>query len=268
MIDLRPDLQRHFPGAETAVFDRIMALEGEIFRSVARRRTVRFTLEGCGYFAKLHQGVGWKEIFKNLLQLRLPVLGAGNEWRAIRRFQELGVATMTIAGVGVRGIPPAWQQSFLITDELTGTVSLEDFCRPWPTNPPPVTLKRALIEKVATIAERLHNNGVNHRDFYLCHFLLELTSATAPFTPERLMLPMIDLHRVQLRSRTSRRWIIKDLGGLYFSSMEIGLTRRDLLRFIRGYRRRPLREVLNNERRFWRDVERNALGLCRKGIRD
>lgn len=263
MIELRPDIHTHFPGSEAAVFDRVMNLDGEVFRSIARRRTLRLTLDGKGYFAKIHQGVGWKEIVKNLFQLRLPVLGARNEWRAIRRLDELGVATMTIAGFGERGVPPAWLQSFLITDELANTASLEDYCRSWPTDPPPVRLKRALIEKVANIAERLHNNGVNHRDFYICHFLLELDSATAPYSPGKLVLSLIDLHRVQLRSRTPRRWIVKDLAGLYFSSMDIGLTRRDLLRFMRSYRGRPLREILVGERRFWKAVTVKAQWLYR-----
>ncbi len=261
MIDLRPDLRRHFPGSEAEVFDRVMSLEGEVFRSVARRRTLRFTLDGKGYFVKIHQGVGWNEIVKNLLQLRLPVLGAANEWRAIRRLEELGVATMAIAGFGERGVPPARLQSFLITDELTNTVSLEDFCRDWPVEPPPVRLKRALIEKVANVAERLHNSGVNHRDFYICHFLLDRDSVAAPFTPERLTLSLIDLHRVQMRSRTPRRWLVKDLAALHFSSMDIGLTRRDLLRFLRVYRNRPLRETLGRERRFWKAVEKKARWL-------
>jgi heptose I phosphotransferase len=263
VIELRPDLRRHFPGSEAEVFDRVMGLDGQVFRSIARRRTLRFTLDSKGYFAKIHQGVGWREIVKNLLQLRLPVLGARNEWRAIRRLEELGVATMAIAGFGERGTPPAWLQSFLITDELANTASLEDFCRDWPANPPPVKLKRALIEKVANIAERLHNSGVNHRDFYICHLLLDLASVSAPFVPEKLVLSLIDLHRVQLRSRTPRRWVVKDLAALHFSSMEIGLTRRDLLRFMRIYRNRPLREILGRERRFWMAVETKAQWLYR-----
>ncbi|MDT8440434.1 MAG: lipopolysaccharide core heptose(I) kinase RfaP [Desulfuromonadales bacterium] len=266
MIELRADLATHFPGDEAEVFERVMALEGEVFRSVARRRTLRFTLEDRGYFLKLHQGVGWREIIKNLLQLRLPVLGARNEWRAIRRLEGLGVATMAIAGFGERGLPPAWLQSFLITDELANTVSLEDVCRDWPDSPPPPPLKRQLLEKVAKISRTLHNNGVNHRDYYICHFLLDRDAARGPFTPERLNLWLIDLHRVQLRKRTPRRWVQKDLAGLHFSSMEIGLTLRDRLRFLRSYRQRPLRQILTEERCFWEQVERKALKLYRKGV--
>lgn len=264
MLELRADLRPHFPGSEPEAFDQIMALEGELFRSLAGRRTLRFTVGGKGYFAKIHQGVGCREIFKNLLMLRRPVLGARDEWRAIRRFEELGVATMTIAGFGERGLLPSSQQSFLITDELVGMVSLEDFCRSWPAVPPPVGLKRALIEKVAEIASCLHNNGVNHRDFYICHFLFDLATLRAPYMAAGLNVYVIDLHRVQIRSRTPQRWIEKDVAALHFSSMDIGLTLRDRLRFIRHYRGRPLRQILDEEQGFWTSAERKAQKLYRQ----
>jgi heptose I phosphotransferase len=264
MIKLRADLSRHLPQEETSAFDRVMALEGETFRALGGRRTLRVILGGRSYFAKLHDGVGWREIVKNLLMLRRPVLGARDEWRAIQRFEELGVATMTIAGFGERGVLPSRRQSFLVTDELVGTVSLEDFCREWPTLPPPAALKRALIEKLATIAKTLHHHGVNHRDFYLCHFLLAKDTVRAPFAAAGLSVYVIDLHRVQIRSRTPQRWIEKDVAALHFSSMDIGLTLRDRLRFIRHYRDLPLRQVLAEEQGFWSGVERKAQRLYRQ----
>jgi heptose I phosphotransferase len=77
-------------------------------------------------------------------------------------------------------------------------------------------------------------------------------------------LYVIDLHRAQLRRRTPRRWIVKDLAGLYFSAMDTGLTRNDRLRFIRAYRQMPLRQILPNAGGFWQRVERTAKGLYRK----
>lgn len=261
MLKLRADIRDHFPVEDAAAFDRVMALEGEVFRNLAGRKTLRFIIGERSYFAKLHFGVGWREILKNLFFLRRPVLGARDEWRAIQRLAELGIATMTIAGFGERGLCPSGRQSFLITDELVDTVSLEDFCRSWPLDPPPVALKRALIEKVATIVRCLHNNGVNHRDCYICHFLLDVHTLVEPSVAERLGLYLIDLHRVQIRSRTPGRWVEKDVAALHFSSMDIGLTRRDLLRFMRVYRARPLRQVLSTEERFWTAVERKAQRL-------
>jgi heptose I phosphotransferase len=268
VLDLRPDLRRHFSGSDDAVFDRIMALEGEVFRSIAGRKTLRFVLGDKGYFAKLHCGVGWKEIFKNVFQFRWPVLGARDEWQAIARLEELGIATMKVAGFGERGRPPARQQSFLITEELTKVVSLEDFCLDWANESPPASLKRALIEKVATIARSLHSHGVNHRDFYICHFLLDVTTLQTPCVPLNIDLFLIDLHRVQIRSRTPRRWIEKDVAALHFSSMSIGLTLRDRLRFMKTYRGRTLRQILVEEQSFWANVERKAQKLCLKPDED
>lgn len=225
-------------------FAAVDRLEGEVFRELDGRRTFRTEVEGRGYFVKIHRGVGWGEILKNFVSLRLPVLGAGNEWRAIRRLEELGVDTMRAVAYGRRGANPAREHSFIVTEELAPTVSLEDFCREWPSAPPAPALKRALIRRVAAMVGAMHRGGVNHRDCYLCHFLLHLDPAP---TAAALKLSLIDLHRAQIRAQTPRRWRDKDLAGLYFSALEIGLTQRDRLRFLRDYFARPLREVLRDE---------------------
>ena len=61
-------------------FVEVERLEGEIFRELEARRTLRTEVEGRGYFVKIHRGVGWGEILKNWSTLKAPVLGAGQEW--------------------------------------------------------------------------------------------------------------------------------------------------------------------------------------------
>jgi len=230
----------------------VEALQGKVLRALEGRRTFRTEIGGRGYFVKIHRGVGWPEILKNLLSGRLPILGSANEWHAVRRLAVLGVDTMRAVAFGERGNNPASRHSFLITEELAPTISLEDFCRGWhdgravPASghfiPPAPTLKRRLIERVATMTRRMHAGGVNHRDLYICHFLLHL-----PVDPDAPKLSLIDLHRAQLRPRTPQRWRDKDLAALHFSSLDIGLTRRDRLRFLRAYFGRPLRDILVEE---------------------
>ncbi len=258
MIKLSAEIRKRV--GEGDVFDAILNIEGEIFRAQKNRKTLFVQMGDRGYFLKIHRGVGWKEILKNLLTFRLPVLGAQNEARAIRRLEEIGVDTMKMVGFGTRGIPPAWIDSFVITEQLEHTVSLEDFCREWPKAPPAFPLKLGLIQKVADIARSLHQNGVNHRDFYLCHFLLDRKSLGEK--PFRIFL--IDLHRVQIRKNTPLRWIIKDLGGLFFSAMEIGLTHRDMFRFMKCYRQKPLAAILKDEKAFWARVRSRAERLYSK----
>jgi heptose I phosphotransferase len=245
-------------------FDEVDRLAGEVFRRVASRRTIRVNIEGNHYFAKIHHGVGWREIFKNLLRLKLPVVSARNEWTALNLLSQIGVRTMTPVAFGRMGSNPARIRSFLITEELTGTTSLEDLCAMWASQPPSFRLRKALSEQIASTVRQMHTHGINHRDCYLCHFHLDTSSGQKPPEPEKLRLYLIDLHRAQIRRRTPCRWLIKDLAGLYFSAMDVGMTRTDRLRFMRAYEQRPLRDVFRNRTRFWRRVERTALALRRK----
>ena len=264
MIEIAPDFAAQLP-ADTDAFDYIMQLDGEVYRDVGNRRTLRFELGGKRYFLKAHYGVGWREIFKNLSQLKLPVTGARNEWRAIRRLEQLGVATMKLVARGERGCNPATRQSFVITEALENTESLEDFCGAWEQHPPVsragIRLKRELIRRIATVSRIMHRNGINHRDYYICHFLLDVSADVLAVPPESLRLSLIDLHRVQLRRHTPERWIVKDIGGLYFSSMRIGLTQRDVYRFMKVYRDKPLRAILAEDGRFWSRCRLRACSL-------
>lgn len=239
------------------IFDKLFALEGKVYRNKEGRKTIRFTINNRNYFGKFHSGIGWKDLLKNLFQCRLPVIGAQNEWTAIKKLELLGVKTMSLAGYGKRGINPAKVQSFVITEELTNTASLEVLCSNWQKRPPSYAFKKSLIIKVAEIARILHENGMNHRDFYICHFLLDLSSGIDRGDKNNPVLHLIDLHRVQFRRKTPLRWKAKDIAALYFSSMDIGLTNRDLLRFIRVYRNTDIKSALN-EKRFWSKVEKRG----------
>lgn len=249
----------------------VAALKGEIFRDVPGRRTLRFTLNGRNYYLKHHTGVGWREIIKNLLQARLPVVDASNEYRAIRRLQALGVPTMQIAAYGVRGGNPARRESFIITDALDNTDSLESLSAHWREHPLDPVYKRRLIDRVADIARTLHTHGVCHRDFYLCHFLLHLDDTGGVDQQKAPVLSLIDLHRALIKPALGLRWVEKDIAGLYYSAVGAGLTRRDFLRFIRTYTDRPLRRALYGRQRFWRAVQRKGKALasrdCRKQLR-
>lgn len=265
---LRDDLARLWlspdAGMDLDPFVAAQRQQGQIYRDKEGRRTLRFEGARRGYFLKLHQGVGWREIIKNLVQLRLPVVGARNEYKAIRALERIGIDTLAVAGYGEQGLNPAQRLSFLVTDELTNVTSLEDFCRPWPQSSPSPALKRRLIERVARISRDMHGAGINHRDFYLCHFLLNtLTPPTAADIDER-PLYLMDLHRAQQRRRVPARWLIKDLGALYYSALDIGLSRRDVLRFMRHYRGRRLPVILPAENDFWREVKARAERIYRR----
>lgn len=237
------------------VFAAARALDGTVFRALEQRQTLAFTLQGRRYFIKRHQGARIGEILKNLLSLRLPVVSARNEYRALRAMQAAGLAVPEPAAYGRRGLLPAQLESFLVTHDVGPHESLEDHCRDWATRPPAFRHKQALLQQVADIARRMHGAGICHRDFYLCHFLRRARDG---------QLVVIDLHRALVERQLGQRWIIKDLGGLWFSAMAAGLTQRDLWRFLCAYRQQPLRVILAREAGFWRAVQRRAVRLWRR----
>jgi len=245
-------------------FVEVEALQGQVYRELEARRTLRTEVDGRGYFVKIHRGIGWGEIVKNLVTAKLPVLGAGQEWQAIERLHAVGVPTMTAVAYGERNSNPADQHSFIVTEELAPTVSLEDFSIDWRTEAPQPRLKRALIAEVARMTGMMHRAGVNHRDCYICHFLLHTDK---PVTADDFKLSLIDLHRAQTRSAITRRWRNKDLAALYFSALDIGLTRRDKLRFLRGYFQQPLRQILKEEARLLAWLEGKAEKLYARKLR-
>lgn len=236
-------------------FEAVEQLQGEVFRELEARRTLRTEIDGRGYFVKIHRGIGWAEIFKNLVTIKAPVLGAGQEWAAIERLTQVGVPTMRAVAYGERGSNPADQHSFIVTEELAPTISLEDYSIGWRANPPALAVKRALIEEVARMTGDMHRAGVNHRDCYICHFLLH---TDRPVVRGQLRLSLIDLHRAQTRATTPLRWRNKDLAALYFSALEIGLTERDKLRFLKHYFRLPLKRILREEGALLARLERRA----------
>lgn len=231
----------------------------QLRRDVEGRRTLRFEFEGQAYYLKWQNGVGWGRIAGELLRFRHPVLGAGNEWRAIRACQTVGVPTMNAVAYGEQGKLWANRKSFLVTRAIEPAVDLDTYTRTWLDKPPQTKWKRALIREVANIARAMHANGLNHRDFYLCHFLL---SSDGPSNAVKPSLTIIDLHRMQIRNATPLRWRNKDLAALSFSTLGIGLSKRDRLRFLRDYFAKPLREVLQDEVATLVYLERESIRLA------
>jgi heptose I phosphotransferase len=257
---LRDDFKTAWAGQDP--FACVEKLTGKIYRQVANRKTLRFELNDKSYFVKIHHGIGLIETIKSFLLGNVPVWGAEEELLAIKKLQKIGVDTMTPTAFGVKGFLPWQQDSFLITEELINTISLEELCASWKVEPPTFAFKKVLIKKVAMMSRLLHSNGLNHRDFYICHFLLALSSVHAA-SAEGISLYLIDLHRVQQRHQTPQRWVVKDIGSLYFSTMDVPFTKRDYYRFIKHYTQQPLKQALSDTA-FWKAVSGRANQLYRK----
>ncbi len=254
ILYLEPRVAAQLPSEHT--FDHIMRLQGEAIRAKEGRHTYRIQLGDGSYFIKIHHGIGWREIIKELLSLRLPIVSALNEKKAIDFLHARNITTVALAGYGQRGSNPARTQSFIITDALRDSVTLQDVTEQWPAQPPNFKQKQLLLHSVATIARAMHAAGMNHRDFYLCHFrMLKADEFTADKAPP---LYLMDLHRAQIRAAVPLRWLVKDIAALYFSASDIELTARDFYRFMRLYRGTDLRTTLREDASFWRAVRARA----------
>ena len=241
-------------------FDEVSKLDGTLFREVKTRRTLQLTLNGRSFFLKHHLGVGWREILKNIFQFKRPILGAGNEFRAIELLTALDVPTMTAEAYGERGCNPAKRESFLITADLVNTRSLEDICAEWQQQKPAFAFKQSLLKEVARSAGIMHRNNICHRDCYICHFLLDMNTVN----DQRPKVSVIDLHRAIQWKKLPWHYQVKDTAGLYFSSMDINLTRHDIYRFMKLYTRKSLRQTLAEDAKFWQAVKLTAGKLYSK----
>lgn len=268
------------PASANAAFERLWHLPGEIFRRTKNRDTQRVAIGGTAYFAKLHRGIPWRDVAKDLLSLKRPVVGAGREFAACRHLAASNVPVPAVAAYGWRGWNPATRRSFVLCEALAGFASLEEVARRWRCDgAPPVGLRRQLLGEVAGLTRRLHGAGVNHRDYYLCHLFVDASKLAAG----EIALAVIDLHRAGIRRRVPRRWLLRDLAALLYSAAAAAagtenrpspagagwrLSRTDQFRFVRGYAAASPAATLRRNRRFWRAVARRAARLERRGQRD
>jgi heptose I phosphotransferase len=263
MLWIDETLRPHVPQGRE--FDFAMRLPGHVVREQKNRRMIRSSIGGRSCFIKTHRPAAWGEIVKNAARGRWPTLTAEPEWQAIHRMRDLGILTVKPLGYGTRGRFPDQMESFIITEDLAGFVHLSDLPPQFVSLPvrQRALVRRALTHDVARIARLMHCNGLNHRDFYLNHFMLPARDWSAWRPGEDLRVHVIDLHRTQIRRCTPIKWITKDISGLLFSAFDAGLTSRDCLRFLNEYWLESWRGRWPHTRGWRRRVVRRAVSLYR-----
>ncbi|NIQ90504.1 MAG: lipopolysaccharide core heptose(I) kinase RfaP [Desulfobacterales bacterium] len=210
-------------------FDDFMRLEGMMVKSAVRERsTQRLDVGGVTVYIKKHFFPGIREILKNLIRLRFPT-GALNEWRALLAFHAHNIPTMTPICAGRKPLLGKIEKaSFLLTDDLGEAHRLDDFLKTNGTIPcrgEVLETKKRILENLADITRKMHSAGINHKDYYLCHILMD----------NRERLYVIDLHRVNVSDKLGKRWMVKDLAAMLFSSLEVPVTHGQRLAFYKRY---------------------------------
>ncbi len=260
-VYLNPVLAKRFSKDEIVHW--AATAQGEVYRQVKARSTLRVSIDDRAYFLKRHSGVGWREILKNWAVGKRAVVDAQNEYQACLHLAACQVPAPKVAAFANQGGCPAARHSFVLCEELAGYESLETVAATWTEKPPAPIARRRLILATADFVRRLHEAGVVHRDLYICHLLVNRVK----WVRGEAVLAVLDLHRARLQAPVPAFWRKRDLAALLFSTLDLNLPRFSQLRFVRAYTGRPLPELFKRDGRFWRAVERRAKALHEKARR-
>jgi heptose I phosphotransferase len=267
---VRPALE----AAGLATFDALMQFNGgRLYRDKDGRSTVRLELtvpDGGrkAFFLKRYTRVPWRLKLRRTFALNATHSLAEIEARSIVRVTNLSISTMRRVAVGEEITSGGRsERSCILTEEITGQEADGYIERTFAkdTSRPAVAAKRRLISQLADIARRFHGNNLTHRDFYLCHFLVQAVEGQDP------RVHLIDLQRVEHYGRgLGRRWLVKDLGSLLFSSRpgpgtriaSPVLSRTDAMRFAHAYF--GVRHLTDDQKSLVRSAIAKARAIARR----
>jgi tRNA A-37 threonylcarbamoyl transferase component Bud32 len=246
-------------------FDALMRAPGEAVlhkKGLAGwRQRVVLHVGGRNLYLKRYR----KPPLREQLGLRLRGFGATAqvEWHWLRQLPELGLPGPQAVAYGCRCRAGLERQSLLLTGEVPGK-SLEQWV--------PGELDRRLADRafrarlgadVAKLVARLHASRLVHRDLYLSHVYIDEDADGS------VRLALIDLQRVMRPKLRWRRWMIKDLAALAYSTPPAAASSADRLRFWMRYRgaerlapgdKAIIRAVTRKARRIARHSARHGLG--------
>jgi hypothetical protein len=154
------------------------------------------------------------------------------EWQQVRRLRAHGIATPVPVAMGEKMGRWRERRSFIALAAARGE-SLERWAMAQARGeaaPVGVAARRSLACVIGQLARDLHKAGFCHRDLYLCHVFAAGVDSGEP------KLTLIDLQRVFRPSGwRRRRWQVKDLAALHYSSPGSVFSSTDRLRCYRSY---------------------------------
>jgi len=192
-------------------------------RKVPSRCTVQLTVKG-------HSGPEVIFYLKRYYKDRKDKSGTEQafiEFNALSRFLEKGLPAPRPVVVG-GGEHNGDEIGVLVTEKINGGIQADHLLgRVDGKNAEviPVSGNKRLdvLQGIGRLAGKMHMEKWVHRDMYLCHFFPVFRS------DGRINVYIIDLQRAFMPSKyTFNRWRLKDLGALYYSSMECDLNKQEL----------------------------------------
>jgi len=217
------------------------------------RQRIRFVLPEAGtLYMKRYVS---PPVGEQLGRMRAGVLTGSHarlEWQRIRGLEAAGIGCVRWAAFGEERSGCWERRSVLVTAAVPGE-SLEAYVARRPER-----VSRWWLQELARFAARFHAAGWVHRDLYLCHVFFDPEDPGEPFR-------LIDLARVIRPRWRRRRWRVKDLAALDYSTPAAVATRADRLRFLRAYLGE--RRLSRQGRRLARLVARKTRRIARHDAR-
>ena len=202
--------------------DFMFAPQENSFRDVPGRLTVGLDLDDEGSKQRVYLKRHW-----NLSQKKsdAPFKEAFSEWNNLRILADAGINVPEALAYG-HGLINGRSVAFIMMKEVPG-MQADHFIERKLNKEYNFQDRSTLAKRIAELSIKFHEMGYNHRDFYLCHTFVNPVE-------NDFELNLIDLQRVQHRKAFRKRWIVKDLAQMAYSSLKI-CTRTDRMRFYLKY---------------------------------
>jgi len=183
---------------------------------------------------------------------------AFREFDAADRLTAAGINTPKVISYGEQRNALFETRSFVISEKIPDADSLErklPDCFDGPTTIEKLKLRRNFIVQSATFIKKFHETNYRHRDLYLSHI----------FYGESGKFYLIDLARVFKPILMRRRFQIKDIAQVYYSSPGKNFSKTDRMRFYMTYAGQT--RLRRKDKAFIRKVINKAEQMARHDIK-
>lgn len=249
----------YFELLQTSGLDHFEAFDtfsnGALIKRIKFRSVIRFAISDRGrqrfFYLKRHRrqwsgwpltrGRGFSSIFVS--QGRI-------EFEHCELFRRHGLATVHPVIAGERHRGRFWVDSFVVTEEFTPFVSLEELIRNHPEffeGEAGRRHKNELLQEIARQARWMHAGGFHHRDFNATHILVHHNEgASKPFT-----IAFFDLQRVDTNPWSRWRWMTKGLARLNTTLPDPLFSDADRLYLFLSYKKRDRLDLWSRFQWLW-----------------
>jgi heptose I phosphotransferase len=227
---------------------------GESIKNIEARSVIRLTVkhqnQKKAIYLKRHnlEFVGFSRLFSRFF----PKWGLSQgrlEFENICVFRNNSLPTVIPIATGEKFFRFFWAESFLITEDFSPYISLEELLEYRPhffTGPAGETKKKILINEMAVLARRMHQNGFNHRDFNATHIILNYDNESD--VPK---IALFDLQRIDRNRFFKFRWKIKSLARLNYTLPDDIFSEKDKLCIFLSYKGKKRLDPGDRLEWFW-----------------